>query len=251
MTRYLVIKGGSQNGGDKVYALNDKIEFYKTDIEKKWHANPKRFYMYVGDGQYTEQQLLELDTQKFFTVVLKDSSLSSLCNHMLRDLHETLAKLFVVLVHRWLRKHPDQAEELDFKELPLDSESFTPNYTNAMKRIKLMRFKGYDGAEIKGFCPFEPTTRLRQLITFPIELFADNLPDLSTIIKKVTPPEHVEWDYTRVPNNPSKELYNRIMATIPVLHKWQSYYSDLCSKLKETIDKINALVPVSEFNDLQ
>lgn len=250
MTQYLVIKGGSQNGGDKVYALNDKIEFYKTDMEKKWRANPKRFHMYVGDGQYTEDQLLKLDTQKFLMVILKDSSLSSLCNHMLRDLHESMAKLFVVMVHRWFRKHPEQVAQLDFKELPLDSESFTPNYTNAMKRLKLMRFKGYDGDGIKGFCPFEPLARLKQLLTFPIELFADNLPDLSKIIKKVTPPEEVSWDYKRVPNDPSLELYNRIMATIPVLRNWEKYYTELCSKLKDTIDEINAIVPIPEFKDL-
>lgn len=245
--KYLTIQGGSRYGGGKTYALTDKVKFYETDIEKKWSTNPSNLYMYLGGGEYTQQQLLEMDQQKFLQMVIKDSGINSLCSHLLRDLHETLAKTMVVITLRWVREHPDEARVLQFQELPPGSQEFPHNYTDAMKRIKLFRFKGYDGEGIKGFCPFEPTVRIQQLLKYPIELFVEDLPDMKRIVGRVKPPEDIQWSYKKVPDNPSQELYNRVRATFPVLRKWNEYYTQMCERLKETIEELQKLVPPEEY----
>lgn len=244
--RYLTIRGGSKYGGNKTYALTDKVGFYQTDMEKKWAINQSNFYMYIG-GEYTAQQLLEMSDDKFLQVVIRDAGIAGLCNHMLRDLHETLAKCFVVLTVRWVREHPEEAKLLGFQELPPDSETFPHNYTDAMRRIKLFRFRGYTSEGIKGYCPFEPLERLKQLLTYPIELFVEDLPDMSRIVSRVKPPEDIQWSYTRVPNNPAQELHNRVRACYPLLKRWNTYYTDLCQNLKNAIEELQKLVPVEEY----
>ena len=136
--------------------------------------------------------------------------LSSTVVHVLAQLHEAIAARWVAVI---LSSGVAVTETAD---------THLSNYSAPMARLKNIRWPGWDGSAIRGFCVFEPAVRMTQLINFPIEHFGDI--QLPTVAFPAPPPT----DITPLGGDIAAE----IAAAEPEMHRWETYYDDLAVSIR-------------------
>ena len=95
-----------------------------------------------------------------------------------------------------------------------------------MCKIVNYRFEGYIG-DIKGFCIFEPVIRIRQLLSFPIEQFADI--KVTDILLPEAP--------NSLSGDGNKDIYLHILELRSYVEQWEHYYIDVCKSIEKLITK--------------
>lgn len=137
--------------------------------------------------------------------------------HSAGFLHETICKMYIKIIKN--------------SGLPYNSaeEKKPGNYTGACVELSIMSWDGYDGGEVKGFCPCEPDVRLKQLANFPIEHFNNGNEVLIMDIKIPKKPKIIEVQLD--PNN----IISNLQKIKPQLYQWEKYYVEMT----EVIEKIN------------
>lgn len=149
-------------------------------------------------------------------------------------LHEKICKLYLDIIDN---------SGINIIE-PAETEPRPGNYTAASTRLSSIKWVGYPGGKVKGFCPFEPVVRLAQLAAFPIDYFRPGGVELSfEKMPDVKPP-----NLDSIPKFPSNKvsLSDRILWIEPHLLKWEEYYIKLIDALELVIKDIDSI----HLNDL-
>lgn len=235
--------------GGTVHVMGCRSEVWAKRIETWNSLNPERAISEITGGA-TPSTRGELLTQ-----MIERSGVSGHLNNMLLVLHTAICDLYVrrvslavganltpdvdikkpglTTLQDWVKKrYNDRAKELKFwiTSDPLIGK----HYSNSAWLLKNMRFSGWQplreseperagSVEFRGFCRQEPVTRLRQLLTFPLETFGIDMP----IMNWPDPPtlEGMETSTTNLIDD-SKLLQ-------PALKQWEQYYADLTKKISE------------------
>lgn len=117
-----------------------------------------------------------------------------------------------------------------------ESSSTDDQQKDAMWLLKNMRFRGWNDKpehdkNFKGWCPFEPVERMRQLLTFPINQFGVDMPTVEF-------PEPPEDDLTGAAIDDLDEALARLY---PELEVWEEYYVELAQSLGELVRQLDSL----------
>lgn len=228
----------SVRGGKKRYIVKDKVLFFQNDVELRYKKNPANLYK-IFEGPSLDE-LLKLPDIEFIKLVKSTSGVGGMCTHLFKDLHESLVELFLRIIDDWKEKYPEKIDEINYKEN--SASEYPPNYTDDMIRLKSISFdigeERWTSDNIKGYCPFEPQVRIAQLLTFPIERFAD----IDITFGEIGNPPTVENLTYKKSNNQELELKNKILACLEILKEWDKYYKNVCNTLHDTIESIDKLI---------
>jgi hypothetical protein len=204
-------------GGSKIYNIEcSKIQYY---FDRYKLLNFKGEKALVDDFDLTQKELLKMSNTDFVKYMVKRMKLASILIHLLGYFHEQIAKLYLKTILE---------SNLDFQET---SEAKPSNYTPAMIRLSNITWNGYTENNLKGFCPYEPLVRIRQLLDFPIEHFA--IIEISDLCDLPSAPQ-IDDSETK-----EKKLYTRLLEIRPVLEAYEKYYIELCEYIELLCQKIS------------
>ncbi len=220
-----IVLGGSTPvifGGHAGYQYDRYSEWYKRD--------PAR----AVDDALGDRRDAITNEKTLVSSLVHTWRLSASCAQFLGQLHEQIAKFYLRCIDDWKEKHPDEASTINEVD-----EQHSANYTEAMTRIRNLRFEGWNHENIKGFCLKEPVVRIMQLLDFPIDHFAGNIktasvnfpeqPDMSASEKKI------------VDVSSTESAHAAILDARPLVDKWETYYRDLCRELQRFAELLPGL----------
>lgn len=224
MTQIIVMGGIRHVVGNKTN--------YQIDRFEKWYKkDPTRAVNDIlGNSDIQEIKNKKDILQK----ILKSFKLGITCIQFLGFLHEQIVILWLKIIDEWIKNNPNKLEKFAFKE---EDNTYPPNYTKNMTRLKNIRFTRWNHENISGFCPLEPQIRLEQLLDFPIEIF-----DAQIKLNKIVFDDSPSWpdEILQLKNN--TDLKKIVIELHPEIRKWEIYYDGLCTNLK---DLCNYLIGVN------
>lgn len=216
------MSGKITGGNGTTYVTGNKTD-HQIERFKKWYEkDPARAVDEItGDVDYKSFS----NQAALLKHVVRAFKLGMTCIQFLGMLHESIANKWISIIDKWVENNPTQARDISFVETHTEQPH---NYTPAMIRLKNISFDGWQAADnLKGFCPYEPLVRLEQILNFPIDQFEHitlehidfvGPPDLSSDAIALRTPD---------------DFYAVVLALEPQLKAWETYYDELCKKLKD------------------
>lgn len=204
---------------------------------KTWYAtDPERAIQEFLSGissEITLDAFANIAYPDFIAKICRSFKLGITCRHFLGYLHELICELFVSKIDQFVRDHPERAMAMGFREIV---EAHPPNYTVNMSRLRNFRFNDWNHESLKGFCIFEPTVRLVQLLNFPITRFAEL--DLSHLHVEFPDPPTIMSREIQIRN--PEDLYNEICRAQTDLDRMEQYYVTVCDAIKKLCDSFHS-----------
>jgi hypothetical protein len=162
------------------------------------------------------------NVQDLINTAIKHWKLDMAYVHCAGYLHECICKKYMEIIKASGKKYNSAKEKKP------------GNYTGACVELSIMSWDGYDGGEVKGFCPCEPDVRLKQLANFPIEYFNNGR---GVMINTVSIPTKPEIDEVKLDSN---DIIVSLNVIKPQLYKWEQYYKDMITAMEKIVKNINS-----------
>lgn len=178
--------------------------------------------------------------QKLLEQMVARSNISGNLIEVMREVHDAMCQFYVRRISEFVGRNLTIADDIERQNQYNEAAqamnfhiSQAPrigaNYRDAMFLLKNMSFTGWSPDNFTGFCPHAPVERMRQLLTFPIELFGVN--DVPSVMWP-TPPDPVSGDITD-PVQDAESLREALDAQEKYYVEVVQCFSELESKLKK------------------
>lgn len=209
--------------GGTTHICNDKLDFHFKRLKYWYETNSEHLESLMVPNGY---DFLLKESDLGFWMASKSLKLDCNAIEALRYFHELLVEW---VVNKWEADHGASIEVKD--------NDFPSNYTSRM-----IKFKNIDEPKvkeivdgIKGFCPYEPTIRIEQLLEFPafhsLKISAlDNLPKAPIILTVKKIPKNID------------QLYLMFINNDKCLKEWEKYYYQ--------VSKVLSAITFADFKEV-